>query len=288
MDLLIYGFINSLILTLMAIGFALVYGVSRVPNFAHGALYILTAVVCWFLLTRIGLNYVVCIVLSLMVTILIAMLIFQLVIKRVRGMPVSEIMASFAIGMAILESFRLFGFSESNYTLPKFIEGTLNLLGVTVDWQRIIVMGGGTLLVAIVWVFTHYTKVGLSLRAIAQDEPAGLMLGIDCDRAATIAMAIGSALVGIAAVVIIPLGAITVETGYDVLIFALAVCIVGGLGSWLGAVIGSFVLGFAQILTVKYIAPHYQLVIAMMAIILILILRPSGLFGSQKELEERV
>jgi branched-chain amino acid transport system permease protein len=146
----------------------------------------------------------------------------------------------------------------------------------------------GILLVFVLWVFTHYTKVGLGLRAIAQDEPAGLMLGIDCDLAATLALAIGSALVGIAAVVIIPLGTITVETGYEVLIFALAVCIVGGLGSWLGAVIASFVLGYAQILTVRYLAPHYQMVVAMIAIILILILRPSGLFGTQKELEERV
>jgi branched-chain amino acid transport system permease protein len=130
--------------------------------------------------------------------------------------------------------------------------------------------------------------MGLSLKAIAQDEPAALMLGIDADIAATIALAIGSALVGLAAAVIIPLGTISVETGYEVLIFALAVCIVGGLGSWLGAVVASFILGYAQILTVRYLAPHYQIVVAMLAIILILIFRPSGLFGSQKELEERV
>jgi branched-chain amino acid transport system permease protein len=140
----------------------------------------------------------------------------------------------------------------------------------------------------LLWLFTRYTKLGLSLKAIAQDEPAALMLGIDADMAATLALAIGSALVGLAASVIIPLGTITVETGYEVLIFALAVCIVGGLGSWFGAVVASFILGYAQILTVRFLAPHYQLVAAMLAIILILIIRPSGLFGSQKELEDRV
>jgi len=79
-----------------------------------------------------------------------------------------------------------------------------------------------------------------------------------------------------------------VEAGYDVLIFALAVCIVGGLGSWAGAVVASFVIGYAQIITVRYIAPHFQIVVAMAAIVLILIIKPSGLFGRQKELEDRV
>ena len=288
MDLVIYGLINSMNLTLIAIGFALAYGVSRVPNFAHGALYIFTACLSWLFLNRIGLHYVSCIVLSLAATTLVGVLIYQLVLIRVRGMPISEIMASFAVGMAVLETFRLAGFRGPQYALPKFAEGTVNIVGVPVDWQRIIIIGVGISLVLLLWVFTHHTKVGLGLRAIAQDEPAGLMLGIDCDLAATIALAIGSALVGMAAVVIIPLGTITVETGYEVLIFALAVCIVGGLGSWLGAVIASFVLGYAQILTVRYLAPHYQMVVAMIAIILILILRPSGLFGTQKELEERV
>jgi branched-chain amino acid transport system permease protein len=288
MDLVIYGFINSLNLSLIATGFALVYGVSRVPNFAHGAFYVLTGCLSWIFLNKVGLNYVACIVLSLGITTLAGLLMYRLIIIRVRGMPISEIIASFAIGMAILEAFRLAGFRGPQYGLPKFVEGTLNIFNVPVDWQRIILIIAGLSLVAILHAFTHYTRIGLGLRAIAQDEPAALMLGIDSDLAATVALAIGSALVGIAAVVILPLGTITVETGYDVLIFAIAVCIVGGLGSWLGAVVASFVIGYLQIVTVRFIAPHFQLVVALLAIVLILILRPSGLLGKQKQLEERV
>jgi len=288
MDLIVYGFINSMILSLIAIGFALAYGVSRVPNFAHGSLYVFCACVSWLLLNRAGLNYVLCIVLSLAATAVLGLLIYQLVLKRVRGMAFSEIMASFAIGIAILEAFRLLGFRGPQYGLPKFYEGVVNIIGVPVDWQRIIIVCVGALLALMLWAFTHYTKIGLGLRAIAQDEPAALMLGIDSDLAATVALATGSALVGMAATVTVPLGTIAVEGGYEVLIFALSVCIVGGLGSWPGALIASFILGYAQILTVRYLAPHYQLVIAMAAIVLILILRPSGLFGRQKELEERV
>jgi branched-chain amino acid transport system permease protein len=95
-------------------------------------------------------------------------------------------------------------------------------------------------------------------------------------------------LAALGAVVLLPLGNIVVEAGYNVLILAIAVCIVGGLGSWFGAVLAAFIIGFAQILTVVYLGAHYQMVVALLAIIITLILRPSGLFGLQKELEERV
>jgi branched-chain amino acid transport system permease protein len=105
---------------------------------------------------------------------------------------------------------------------------------------------------------------------------------------ALVAMAFGSMLAALAAMVLLPLGNIVVEKGYDVLILAIAVCIVGGLGSWMGAVLASFLIGFAQILTEVFLGSHYQIVVALLAIIITLILRPSGLFGRQKELEERV
>jgi branched-chain amino acid transport system permease protein len=105
---------------------------------------------------------------------------------------------------------------------------------------------------------------------------------------ALVAMGFGSMLAGLAGILLLPLGNIVVEAGYNVLILAIAVCIVGGLGSWMGAVLAAFIIGFAQILTVVYLGTHFQMVVALLAIILTLILRPSGLFGRQKELEERV
>lgn len=288
MSLVIYGVINSLILALMAIGFALAYSVSRVPNFAHGALYILCAYLSWIFLNELGLNYVLCIILSIVITAIVGWLIYKLVLIRVRGMPTSEIIASFSIGVAILEFLRWQGLRGGTYTLPAFAPGTIYLLEVPVDFQRISVVGIAVLVTVLIWLFTHYNRIGLGLRAIAQDERAALMLGIGSDRAASIALALGSALAGVAAIVILPLGNITVTTGYEVLIFAIAVCICGGLGSWTGTIVAAFVIGFAQILTVSFIAPHYQMVVALLAVILILIFKPSGLFGTQKELEERV
>lgn len=288
MGLVIYGLINSLTLALMAMGFSLAYGVSGIPNFGHGALYILSGYLVWVFLNQLGLNFALCIILSLILTALIGGLMYQLVLKRVRGMPASEVIASLAIGIAIMEFLRWVGLRGVTFTLPSFIEGAVEIFGVPVDHQRLIIIGAAGVTVLGLWLFTHYTMVGLSLRAIAQDERAALMLGIDSDLAALVAMALGAALAGLAAFLILPLGNITVEGGNDVLTFAIAVCVCGGLGSWRGAVLAAFVIGYAQILTVHFIASHYHMVVAMLAIIVILITKPSGLFGKQKELEERV
>ncbi|MEJ2729661.1 MAG: branched-chain amino acid ABC transporter permease [Deltaproteobacteria bacterium] len=288
MQILIYGTINSVALALYALGFAMVYGVSRLPNFAHGALYVLSGFITWTFVKSLGLNYLVSIILALIATGIIGALIYQFVLIRIRGMEISEIMASYAMGLAILEALRWGGFKGMTYTLPAFIGGSTEIAGVSVDYQRLLVVAIGATVVAVLWLFTHYTNVGLALRGMAQDERAAMMLGIDSDLMALAAMGFGSMLAALAAIVLLPLGNIVVEAGYNVLILAIAVCIVGGLGSWMGAVLAAFIIGFAQILTVVYLGPHYQMVVALLAIIVTLIVRPSGLFGRQKELEERV
>ncbi len=288
MDVLVYGLVNSAILALMAVGFTLVYGISRLANFAHGALYVLTGFVAWIFLRALGLNYALAILLALIVTAMIGALIYHVFLMRVRSLEASEIIGSFAVGLVIMEGLRWRGFIGHGFAIPKFIKGTVSFGWVMVDMQRIIIVGIGLLIVISLWLFTHYTRIGLALRAIAQDEQAAMMLGMDSDRMATISLAVGSALAGLAAVAILPLGNLTVESGYQVLIYAVAVCIVGGLGSWPGAVVAAFILGYAQVLTDKFGGTHYQAVVAMAAIIITLIMRPSGLFGRQKELEERV
>ncbi len=288
MQILIYGTINSVALALFSLGFALVYGVSRLPNFAHGALYVLSGFITWSLMNSFGLNYPLSIILAMIATGIIGALIYQFVLIRIRGMEISEIMATYAIGLAILEGLRWGGFKGMTYTLPAFIDGSMQIFGIPVDYQRLLVVGIGAAVVALLWLFTHYTRIGLSLRGMAQDERAAMMLGIDSDLMAVAAMGFGSMLAALAAILLLPLGNIVVESGYNVLILAIAVCIVGGLGSWMGAVIAAFLIGFAQILTVVYLGSHYQMVVALLAIILTLILKPSGLFGRQKELEERV
>ncbi len=288
MDIIIYGIINSFSLALMAIGFTLVYGISRLPNFAHGALYVVTGFLVWSLIHLLKLNYVISILIALVIMGLVGAAIYRFVLIRVRGMATSEIIATYALGLAILEFLRWGGFKGMTYTLPVFIEGRIDIGGIPVDFQRIIVIGIGIVVVSFMWLFTHFNRTGLALRGMAQDEHAAMMLGIDSDWMAVIAMAMGSMLAGLSAIALLPLGNIVVEAGYNVLILSIAVCIVGGLGSWVGAILAAFMIGFLQIITVAYIQSHFQMVVALLAIIITLILRPSGLFGRQKELEERV
>ena len=294
MQILIYGTVNSMVYALLAVGFALVYGVSRIPNFAHGAIYVLVGFLCWSFVNELQINYALAILLSLCIAAILGALIYRFILVRLRGMPTSEIIASFAVSLIILEGLRLQGiagfkgFIGPFYTLQPFIDGKMNLFGVLVDYQRLIILGAGTLIIGLIFLMTRYTKSGLSLRAIAQDEQAAMMLGVNSDRAAMISLAVGSALAGLAAVLILPLGNLAVEQGYKVLVHALAVCIIGGLGSWAGTIWASFIIGFAIIISTSLFGAAWESVVLVGTIIIILLFRPSGLFGKQKELEERV
>jgi branched-chain amino acid transport system permease protein len=287
-SLFVYGLVNSVTLALTALGFSLTYGISRVANFAHGALYVLAGFAAWFFLNSFHLNYYLAMPLAIALIALIGAAIYRLALIRVRGMPLLEIIVTFALGTAALEALRYFGFLGSNYSLPPLFRGSVDLLGVPIDAQRIaIVVIGGTA-VLLLWLFTHHTRIGLAFRAMAQDEQAAMMLGIDSDRMATLSLALGAALVGLAAVMVLPLGYIATESGANILVSAIAVCILGGLESTAGVIVASLLIGYAQILTVAYLGPHYQMIVALFAILITLILKPSGLFGKHKELEERV
>lgn len=285
---LIYGFINSVILALIALGFNLTFGISGVANFAYGAFYILAGYGTWILLNTLNLPLAIAMPLAILVTMIIGALMYRLVLIRIRGLVLSEVIATFGIGLAILELFRYLGFIGFEYTLPVFIDGSISILGVYVDYQRLIIVGLGCALALFLWAFTHYTKIGLAFRGIAQEERTALSLGINSDWIATLSVAFGAGLSALAAIVILPLGAISVEGGYDILINALAVCIVGGLGSTGGVILASFLIGYAQMITSTYLAPHWIMIVSLVAILTILGIKPSGIFGKQKELEERI
>ena len=285
---LIYGFINSSILALLAMGFNITFGISGVANFAYGAIYIFAGFLTWILLNSLGLNYLLSVVIAILCSITVGILVYQLIIKRVRGLVLSEVMATFGLGLAIMELFRYFDFVGFRYTLPVFVDGSISLGGVYVDYQRLFIALIAVGMTLFLYLFTHHTKIGLSFRAIAQEERTALTLGINSDLYGAFSIAFGAGLAAIAAIVILPLGTIAVEGGYEVLINALAVCIVGGLGSTVGILIASVLIGYAQTFTANYLEPHWMLLVSLIAIAAVLIIKPSGLFSHQKELEERV
>lgn len=286
--ILIYGLVNSVILILTALGFSLTFGLSRVANFAHGGIYLLSGYVTWMLLKRVGLPYPLAILLTILATGLLGALIYRFLLMRVRGIELSEVIATFAAGVAILELFRWLGFVTYEFNLPPFVQGQVQILGVFVDYQRLLIIAVGLALAVLLYLFSHHTRTGLALRGMAQDEYTALTLGIESDWAATLSVALGSSLTAVAAVSILPLGIISINVGYDVLLVALAVAVVGGLESTMGLIISGVILGFSMVITSNYLGPHWMMVVYLVAIVLVLAIRPSGILGQFKEIEERV
>ncbi len=287
-SIIIYGLVNSVSLALIAIGFSLTFGISGVANFAYGGFYLLSGFLVWMLLNYLKFPFILAIVATIGVVGLLGFVTYWVILLRVRGIPLSEVIATFALGVGILELFRWLGFVTYEFTLPYFKKGMVMIAGVPVDYQRLFMIGIGLALVVFLYFFTHYTRIGLAFRGIAQNERTAISLGIKSDLTAALSLAFGSAMGALAAVVILPLGIISINQGYEVLLIAVAVGIVGGLESVPGILVASLILGYAQVLTGIYLKPEWMMVVYLAAIVLVLAIKPSGLFGKFKELEERV
>jgi len=287
-SIIVYGLVNSAILALIAIGFSLTFGISGVANFAYGGFYLFSGYLTWMLLKYLGLPFGLAIPIAVLATGLLGFLTYWVILLRVRGIVLSEVIATFALGVGMLEFFRWKGFVTYEFTLPYFAKGTVMIAGVPLDYQRLIIIGIGLALVLFLCLFTHHTRIGLSFRGIAQNERTAISLGIESDWTAALSLALGSALAAVAAIAILPLGIISINVGYDVLLIAVAVGIIGGLESVAGILVGSLILGYAQVITGMYLAPEWTMVVYLAAIVVVLAIKPSGLFGKFKELEERV
>lgn len=288
MSLVIYGLINSVILALYAVGFSLTYGISGLANFAHGALYILSGFAAWTFIHSLGLPFPFAGLLAVITTGVIGFLFYWILLLRLRGIALAELIVTFAAGVAILELLTWKGFYGIRYSLPLFLRGGIEIGDVAIDYQRLFVLGTGVLLVVMLWLFVHHTKIGLAFRAMAQNERTALSVGIESDWVGSLSLAFGSALAAVAAMVILPIGVMESTIGYEVLIYALAVAIVGGLESTLGMIIGSFIIGYGQVAAARYIGAKWMIIVPLAAIVIVLTIRPSGILGKYKELEERV
>jgi branched-chain amino acid transport system permease protein len=288
LSLLIYGTIQSVILAFYALGFSLAYGISGVANFAHGGLFILSGYIAWCFMNYFHLPWFLSVPISIVLTGLIGFALYWGLLLRIRGIPLAEVVVTFAAGIAILEFLAWQGLYGFYYNLPVFVKGGIEIGNVAVDYQRLIVLGTGASLAAFLWFFVHHTKIGLAFRGIAQNERTALSLGIESDWTGALSLALGSALAAVSAIMILPMGVMEATVGYEVLIYAVAVAIVGGLESILGMIVASFIIGFGQIAVARYVGSSWMVIVPLAAIAFILAIRPSGLLGKFKELEERV
>ena len=176
---LIYGFVNSIILALIALGFSLTFGISGVSNFAYGSLYVLSGYLVWIFIHKLSIPFVFSALLSIVLTAALGLALYHFVLLRVRGQVISEVIVTFGVGLAILELFRYLGFTGFEYTLPVFTDGAIEIGNTYIDHQRLWIVGVGVVLAVGLYFFTHHTKLGLAFRGIAQDEKTALSLGIN-------------------------------------------------------------------------------------------------------------
>lgn len=283
----IYGLINSAIILLQVTGFAVIFSVSGIANFSYGALYITSGIITWTLLNH-GLPLGISIIISVSIISFSGLILYWAIIFRVRGMPLSEVIITFALGVAIIEFLRWKGFVTYEFTIPCLIKGDITIAGILVDLQRIIIIIAAFLLVLFLYLFSHHTKIGLALRAVAQNEQTALCLGINTDLMSSISVMLGSGISAIAANLVLPLGLISIDSGYDVLLISIATTVVGGMGSSIGLLIASVLFGYIQTATTFFFSSRWIMAIYLFSIILILIIRPSGILGRFKEIEERI
>jgi len=275
-------------LALAALGFSFVFGISGIANFAYGAFYLLGGFIAYILLNSAGLPYWASAIIAAVIMFFLGAATYKVLIQRIRGAMLSEVIVTMGLGVTIIEILRWSGYVRHNQYLPAFVPGSVMIAGMGIEYQRLIIIGIGAILFFLLWLLTRYTKIGLALRAMSQDELTALSLGINNDRIAMLSMGIGTVLAAVAALAIIPLGLLIIEGAYEVLIFALAVGVLGGLGSTIGIIVGAFVLGYVQSIAAAVLGPKWMMVVTFLVIVLVLLIKPSGIFGKQKELEERV
>ncbi len=277
-----------MVLALIALGFSITFGISRVANFAHGGFYVLGGLLAWLFLVKVGLPYPVAGVLAVVLVGLLGALMYRFLLIRLRGLELAEVISTFAIGLIILELMRSMGVMGFQYRIPPFVQGSIAVFGTYLGMQRVIIVIAGVVLLALLNLFVHHTKLGLAFRGVAQDDQTAYTVGINPDRMSMISLVLGSMICALSALLILPLGTISVDSGYEILLKALAVCIIGGLESTAGMLLAAFIIGYAEVLTAMYISSSLTMVVPLFCMLLILLIRPSGLLGKHKELEERI
>ena len=280
-EILISGLTNGSVYAVMAIGMALVYGVTRVFNFAYGSFYTLGGYLAWTLLAA-GLNYWLAVILVVPMLLAAGALTERVVIRPLRRRPDWEVMAMMAtLGLALLLDNTYQGiFGSSVKSLPAFTSGTVDLLGFTVDVYDIAVFGCAIAIVVAMMLFLDRTRYGMAMEAVAQDMTGAEVVGIPKDRMFTLVFAISAVLVGMSAILLAPKFYISPFGGWEVLVKAWVITALGGMGSIRGAIIAAFLLGLLEAFIGFQFGYMYILIAWVVVLLLVLTVRPQGLLGT--------
>ncbi|PVG84842.1 branched-chain amino acid ABC transporter permease [Nocardioides gansuensis] len=268
---------------LAALGLAVIFGVLGVVNFAHGACYMLGAVVAAVLQDTLGLGFWPALLVVPVLLFLFGVVIERLLVRWLVGLdPLYNFLLTFGLTLLLVDLVkRQYGVSGLPYERPEVLTGQIEVGGVGLPIYQLFVFGFSLLICALVWLLMTRTRVGMIVRAATERSDLARALGINVGRWVTPVFGFGIALAGIAGVLAAPFRAITADMGSNFIIILFAVVVIGGLGSIVGAVVAGFLVGLVEAFGQAY-APTYAQIMIFVLMAVVVLVRPAGLFGREE------
>lgn len=266
---------------LMALGLTLVWGAVRLLNLAHGAIFIIGAYAAYWVTSSLGLSIWIALpvgVLAAATFALVMHLVFILPVIGKPGFDNSTLVATVGLSIAVSAAALLI-FNPEYKVVPPLVKGANIVSGVQVTNQGLLVIVASLILFALVYAFLTYTRWGMAIRAVSQQQEAASLMAIPVAWTYGLVIVVSGALAGIAGVLLSPLFFLNPSSGFNPMIQALIVTIFGGLGSVRGALVAGYVLGIFESFVEVYFGVAWALPGVFLLIILMLIVRPNGLFG---------
>lgn len=278
---LMNGLLLGAIYALVALGYTLSYGVLKLINFAHGDIFMVGAFVAYTVSMWSRLPFLATFLLAMAGAALVGVLVERFAYRPLRKANRSTQLIS-TLGMSIvLQNLAMLIWGSHTLRFPTVLPtSTFNLGPATVSTIQILVVGVALLLMVALRLLIYHTRLGRAMRAVSQDSAAAQLMGVNLNRIIGATFALGSALGGAAGVLVaIYYNSVVFTMGYSVGLKAFVAAILGGIGNIPGTLVGGFLLGVAEALGAAYLFSGYKDAFAFLVLILVLLIRPAGLFG---------
>lgn len=274
------GLTFGMVLFLIASGLSLTFGVLRVLNFAHGTFYMLGAYLVYQGLRVFGDFWLALLVAPLVVAAFGAGLEMLLLRPVYRRPVVYQLLLTFGVILVVIDVVKMiWGMGYYSIAFPPLLTGSVVILGRAYPKYNLFIIAVGLLVAALMWLLLYRTRFGTMVRAAASNRKIAAALGINVPRLFTVVFALGSCLGGLGGALASPLGSLSLDMPVRIIVEAFAVVVIGGLGSWPGAVLGSLLIGQLEAFGILFI-PRFHMAFVFMLMAVVLVARPWGLLGA--------
>jgi branched-chain amino acid transport system permease protein len=283
---IVTGLVLGGLFVLLAIGLSLIFGLMTVVNFSHGALYMLGAYFGYTLIKYLGVGFWGALVLAPILVGVLGLAIERFLIRPLYGRSLDDpLLLTFGLSLVLVEAVRLiWGKIGLTFDPPPGLAGAVDLGFGPFPAYRVFVIGVTVLVLVGLWLFLEKTNLGLIIRAGSRDALMVRALGVDLSRVWFLVFGLGVGLAGLAGVLAAPMRGVYAEMGVTMVIESFVVVVVGGMGSLLGAIVSGLLIGQVVGLT-TFFAPKLAEIMVFVFMAVILLVRPSGLFGEAGLLE---